>query len=72
MWTFGEIDVKLDGVVATIAFDREANWWSDVTIPSKYADLIQTKVNAEFEGMGYVLRTDCDNGDRHFQRRQCL
>ena len=58
MTTFGEIDVKLDGIVVTIAFDREANWWSDVTIPSKYADLIQSKVNAEFEGAGYIMRAD--------------
>jgi hypothetical protein len=68
MHQFGEIDIKLDDGVVTVAFDREANWWSTDDIPASYADFIQSKVNAEFEGMGYVMRTDWDNGDRRYQR----
>lgn len=31
-------------------------------------DRIQESVNREFEGAGYLLRTEPDNGERHFQK----
>jgi hypothetical protein len=58
MRTFGEIDLVLDGDTVTIAFDRDADWWTDTPVDAKHADFIQTKVNAEFEGAGYMRLMD--------------